>query len=186
MTLIFLITYIIWLLSEIILNRMLRSKGTDKQNADKNSLAIIWITVVAVITLATVISMNFYFPIAVNPVIKYVGLAIIYIGILLRLAAIVGLGRFFTVDVTIREDHRLKQDGLYKYLRHPSYFASLLSFIGYGISLNNWVSLILVVVAVLIVFKMRINIEEKALIEQFGAEYLEYKKKVKGLIPFVW
>jgi len=165
---------------------MLRSKGTDKQNADKNSLAIIWITVVAAITLATVIAMNFYFPIAVNPVIKYVGLAIIYLGILLRLAAIVGLGRFFTVDVTIREDHRLKQDGLYKYLRHPSYFASLLSFIGYGISLNNWISLILVVVAVLIVFKMRINIEEKALIEQFGAEYLEYKKKVKGLIPFVW
>ena len=186
MNLVFLITYIIWLLSEIILNRMLRSKSTDKQNADKNSLAIIWITVVAAITLATVIAMNFYFPIAVNPVIKYVGLAIIYLGILLRLAAIVGLGRFFTVDVTIREDHRLKQDGLYKYLRHPSYFASLLSFIGYGISLNNWISLILVVVAVLIVFKMRINIEEKALIEQFGAEYLEYKKKVKGLIPFVW
>ena len=165
---------------------MLRSKSTDKQNADKNSLAIIWITVVAAITLATVIAMNFYFPIAVNPVIKYVGLAIIYLGILLRIAAIVGLGRFFTVDVTIREDHRLKQDGLYKYLRHPSYFASLLSFIGYGISLNNWISLILVVVAVLIVFKMRINIEEKALIEQFGNEYLEYRKKVKGLIPFVW
>jgi len=186
MNILFTLTYFIWLISEIVLNRMLRSKSTDKQNADKNTLTIIWVTVVVAVMLAVFISMNVYFPISKNPQVKYIGLAIIYIGILLRLASIVGLGRFFTVDVTIREDHKLKTDGLYKFLRHPSYFASLLTFVGFGISLNNWLSLILVTAAVIVVFRMRINIEEKILIEQFGDEYRAYRKRVKGLIPFVW
>ncbi|WP_221391090.1 isoprenylcysteine carboxylmethyltransferase family protein [Dyadobacter sp. NIV53] len=186
MNLIFPITYMIWLLSEVILNRMLRSKSTDKQNADKNTLTIIWITVVAAITLAVFISMNIFVPILTNPVIQYIGLGIMYLGIILRIATVISLGRMFTVDVTIREDHKLKQDGIYRFLRHPSYFASLLTFVGFGISLNNWISLILVTISVIIVFQMRIRIEEIALIEQFGNEYLDYKRTVKGLIPFVW
>ena len=186
MNILFILTYFIWLVSEVILNRMLRSKSTDKQNADKNTLTIIWVTVVISITLAMFTAMYFYIPIAKTFEIRYVGQAVIYFGILLRLASIVGLGRFFTVDVTIREDHKLKTDGLYKFLRHPSYFASLLTFVGFGISLNNWLSLILVTAAVLVVFRMRINIEEKILIEQFGDEYQAYRKRVKGLIPFVW
>ena len=165
---------------------MLRSQSTDKQNADKNTLTIIWLTVVIAITLATFISIYFYLPISKNAAIKYIGIAVIYFGILLRLASIVGLGRFFTVDVTIRKDHKLKTDGLYQFLRHPSYFASLLTFIGFGISLNNWLSLLLVTAAVIVVFRMRIDIEEKILIEQFGDEYQAYRKRVKGLIPFVW
>jgi protein-S-isoprenylcysteine O-methyltransferase Ste14 len=183
---IFPVIYIIWLLSEIFLNRMLRSESSDKQNADKNSLKIIWITVVLSNALALLISMNIYFPIAASPETNYAGLVVITIGILLRIAVVISLGRYFTVDVTIRQDHQLKTDGFYSFLRHPSYFASLLSFVGFGISLNNWISLALVVVAILIVFVMRIKIEENVLIGQFGNTYLDYKKRTKGLIPFVW
>ena len=129
--------------------------------------------------------MRYYFPIYSDSSFRYLGLIVIVIGIILRFSAVVSLGKFFTVDVTIREDHKLKTDGVYKFLRHPSYFASLISFIGFGISINSWIGLILIVVAVLTVFIYRIKIEEKILIEQFGAEYLEYKKTTKGIIPFV-
>lgn len=183
---IFPITYIIWLISEIALNRLLRSASTDKQNADKNSLSIIWFTVVISNAIAYYLAMTTYFPIGSSLIIGHAGLALIYIGILLRLIVVRSLGRYFTVDVTIREGHQLKTDGFYKYLRHPSYFASLLSFVGFGISLNNWVSLILVTVAITTVFIIRINVEEKVLIDQFGEEYLEYKRNTKGLIPYVW
>ena len=183
---IFPITYIIWLISEIALNRLLRSKSTDKQNADKNSLSIIWFTVVISNAVAYYLAMTTYYPIGDGLIVGYAGLTIIYAGIFLRMIVVRSLGRYFTVDVTIREGHKLKTDGFYKYLRHPSYFASLLSFVGFGISLNNWISLILVTVAIATVFIIRINVEEKVLIEQFGEEYLEYKKRVKGLIPFVW
>jgi protein-S-isoprenylcysteine O-methyltransferase Ste14 len=183
---IFPITYTIWLVSEILLNRLLRSRSTDKQDADKNSLAIIWFTVVISNATAYYLAMTTYFPISANVIIGYIGLVLICVGIVLRLLVVRSLGRLFTVDVTIRESHKLKTDGFYQYLRHPSYFASLLSFIGFGLSLNNWMSLILVTLAITIVFLVRIKVEEKVLIAQFGKEYMEYKRKVKGLIPFVW
>lgn len=182
----FTIIYVIWFLSETLLNRLLRSKSTDKQNADKNSLLIIWITVIAAIFLAVYISIKYYFPVYPNTIIRYIGLGIIFLGIVLRIAAVLSLGKFFTVDVTIREDHKLKKDGLYKYLRHPSYFASLISFIGFGISINSWPGLILIVISVMTVFIFRIRIEEKILIGQFGSEYLDYKKSTRGIIPFVY
>lgn len=186
MSIIFPFTYLIWLLSEIILNRLLRSKSTDKQHADNNSLALIWLTVVISNALGYYIAMTEYFPIALSTVLPYFGLALICTGIVLRLFVVRSLGKLFTVDVTIRENHQLKTDGPYQYLRHPSYAASLLSFIGFGISLNNWISLLLVTVAIVTVFIIRIRIEEKVLIEQFGEQYSRYKKEVKGLIPFVW
>ncbi len=153
----------------------------DRQDADKNSLLLIWISIIATIFIAVFISGTFYFPIFSNPTFEYRGLAIIFVGIFFRFVAVAILGRFFTVDVTIRQDHKLKKDGVYKYLRHPSYFASLISFIGFGISLNNWIALLLITLAILTVFITRIKMEEKVLVEQFGAEYNEYKKVTKGL-----
>jgi len=186
MSLITVVIYIAWLLSEILLNRMLRSKSSDKAGADRNSLGFIWLTIAVSISLAVFITCRIAAPLANSPMVAYAGLAVIVLGMILRLAAVASLGRFFTVDVTIREEHRLKQDGMYRYLRHPSYAASLLSFIGFGISLNNWISLILVTAAILFAFMMRIRVEEQVLTGQFGQAYLEYKKRTKALIPFVF
>lgn len=183
---VFYVVYFIWFLSEILLNRFLHSKASDKQEADKNSLRIIWITIIVAMFAATFISMKYYFPISGYALIQEIGLIVIIAGIVLRLLAVYTLGKFFTVDVTIREGHQLLKTGFYKTLRHPSYFASLISFIGYGISLNNWLSLIIIVVAILSAFIYRIKIEEKTLIAFFGNEYLDYKKKTSAIIPFIY
>lgn len=180
------ISYIILLFTEVLLNRILRSKSSDKQNADKNSITLIWITIIAAISIAIYISQTMHVPISKNPSLLYIGVSIIFIGLIVRLFAVYTLGQFFTVDVTIRQDHKLKKDGLYKYLRHPSYFASLISFIGMGVTFNNWISLLLIVIPILIVFINRIKIEEKVLVEHFGSEYIEYKKVTNGLIPFIY
>ena len=138
------------------------------------------------IAAAIFISMKYYFPISLFQTIRYFGLTLILTSIILRSVVINSLGKYFTVDVTIRQGHQLKKDGFYKYLRHPSYSASLLSFIGFGISLNNWISLIIVVAAILFAFIRRINVEEKALMEHFGKEYTDYKKETYRLIPFIY
>lgn len=181
----FIATYVIWLISEIALNRMLHSNSTDKQGADKNSLLIIWVIIVTAVTGAVFIANKFAMPISANGVIKYVGLGVILCGVVLRIIAIRTLGKFFTVDVTIRQNHQLVKNGMYKYFRHPSYTASLLSFIGFGLSLNNWYSLLIIVATIVAVFTMRIRIEERALTTQFGEQYLQYKKQAWGLVPFI-
>ena len=96
------------------------------------------------------------------------------------------LGKYFTVDVTIRKDHQLKTDGFYSLVRHPSYAFSLLTFFGLAIVLNNYIATIVLLVPVVSMFIYRINIEEKALKDQFGKDYCDYMKKTKRLIPFIY
>lgn len=186
MNIIFTIIYGIWGLSEILLNRLLRSKTEDLQNADRSSLWMIWMTILISTSFAILITQRYSLPIINNNVICYIGLAIILLGVVLRLLVIKSMGAMFTVDVTIKKEHKLKTDGFFKIVRHPSYFASLLSFIGFGVSLNNWLSLAVVFIMIFMAFSRRIQIEENVLIAQFGEAYLEYKKRTKRIIPFIY
>ena len=88
--------------------------------------------------------------------------------------------------MTIRSDHQIMKQGFYRYVRHPSYTGSLLSFVGYGISLNNYISLAIVVIPVFVSFLYRMRIEEQALVEQFGKDYEDYMKSTKRLIPMLY
>ena len=178
--------YLFWFLSEIILNRLVRSGKTDKKSTDKNTEIYLWVTIIVSITISVFISLNYTLPILLNGQLALIGTIIIIIGIIIRFIAIKQLGRFFTVNVTIRDEHKLIQSGFYKYLRHPSYTGSLLSFFGFGLSLNNWLSLVIVFLPILFAFIYRMNIEENVLSEQFGKQYQEYISKTKRIIPFVY
>ncbi|MFB6456105.1 methyltransferase family protein [Chitinophaga sp. Hz27] len=180
------VIYCLWLASEIWLNRVLRGSSTDKQNQDRGSLTAIWLVIAASMTAGISLSYQHSPLIAQDQTTMHIGgLIIILIGIVLRYAAVASLGKYFTVMVTIREGHQVKKDGMYKLIRHPSYAASLLSFIGFGISTNNWLSLLVVVIPVFLVFLYRIKIEEKALLKQFGQEYADYMHHTKRFIPYI-
>lgn len=176
----------IWFISEILLNRLFRSDKTDKKNTDKNSLTLIWLTIIPTAFLSVIISGSLIIPIFSNSKFRLIGLLLIIAGMIIRLIAVFTLGRLFTVDVTIRKDHKIKKDGIYRRLRHPSYAGSLLSFIGFGLSLNNWLSLFVITIPILVVFIVRIKIEENLLITQLGADYTDYKKNTYRLIPFIY
>jgi len=186
MGILFYSTYFLWFLSEVLLNRFIRSGKSDKQAADNNTELYLWISIILSITIGVFVSTTITFPVFSSERLELIGIAVIIIGIIIRLIAIKQLGRFFTVDVTIRKDHQLMQSGLYKYLRHTSYTGSLLSFLGFGISLNNWLGLAVVFLPILFTFIYRISIEEKVMTEQFGKQYLDYICKTKRLIPFVY
>lgn len=175
-----------WVLSEVLLNRLFRSSQADKTHADQRSLRAIWITIMIALPLAHILSLKSSFPVSTSPVVMLTGLGMIVAGMLYRFTAIYTLGRYFTVDVAIRQDHRIVNKGMYRYMRHPSYLGSLISFLGNGFVLNNWISLVISFVPVLIAFMYRMNIEEELLVSNFGQEYLDYKKKTWRLIPFVY
>lgn len=178
--------YLIWLLSEIMLNSFTRSGAKDLQKKDNGSMLTGWITSTAAI--AAGISCALYTSLDILPsfLMYYTGMTIILLGMIIRFTAVWQLGKMFTVDVTIRDNHRIKKDGLYSLLRHPSYTGMLLSFAGFGISLNNYLSAMVVVFLVLAALLYRIRIEEKVLNEQFGKEYQTYCQNTYRLIPFVY
>jgi protein-S-isoprenylcysteine O-methyltransferase Ste14 len=184
--LIFYTVYGLWISSEVLLNRLMRSGSADKKKTDNHTEIYLWLTIVGSTMACVFLSKQFPMPIISSIYFNYFGLAVIVIGMLIRLMAIKQLGRFFTVDVTIRKDHQLMQSGFYKYLRHPSYTGSILSFIGFGLSWNNWLGLVVVFVPIVLVFIYRINIEEKVLTQQFGPLYSDYMSRSKRLLPFVY
>lgn len=186
MNLFFNIIYVCWVLSEIILNRVLRSRQGDQPLKGKHSLTIIWVTAIPAAFAAGQVTEHTRLPLTPWPGTGLTGIGLILLGMVIRLIAIVSLGRFFTVDVAIRQGHSLKQDGMYKYVRHPAYTGSLLSFLGFGISLNNWVSLPVVFVPVTAAFLYRIKVEEEMLSASFGREYEEYKMRTYRLVPGVY
>jgi protein-S-isoprenylcysteine O-methyltransferase Ste14 len=159
---------------------------TNSKVWDKNSLTWIWFTIIISILFGVLSAVYLRTPIANTNWINYLGLVVILCGMIIRFIAIRTLGKFFTVNLSIQDNHRLIKKGLYKYIRHPSYTGSLLSFLGFGLSFNNWISLIVIIIPVLISFLNRIRIEEKLLIEQVGAEYVIYTKSTKRLIPMVY
>ncbi|MFC4164940.1 methyltransferase family protein [Epilithonimonas zeae] len=179
-----------WLFSEVFYKSQMSSNNSDQKGKDKSSLSLLWIVIISSISLSIFVA-NIHFEdfslmITTQNWIIYLGLIVLFIGILTRFLIIKSLGKYFTVDVTIREGHQIKKDGIYSVLRHPSYSASLLTFLGLGLFLNNWVALFIAFIPPFLAFLYRIKIEEKALIEQFGQDYIDYKKQTKKLIPFIY
>lgn len=113
------------------------------------------------------------------------GLTLFGVGLIVRWAAIIYLGRFFTVNVSIAEDHKLITTGPYRFVRHPSYTGSLLIFIGYGLCMLNGYSFVALLAPISAAFVWRIHVEEAALRAAFGDRYKSYAVKTRRIIPGV-
>jgi protein-S-isoprenylcysteine O-methyltransferase Ste14 len=114
------------------------------------------------------------------------GIALVWAGLLLRLWAVMTLGRFFRLVVIVQSGHRVIRNGPYRLLRHPAYSGTMLTMIGLGLALDSWLGLAACVVLPLIGYARRVTVEETALRQRLGPEYVEYSCTTRRLIPFVW
>ncbi|EGG02371.1 uncharacterized protein MELLADRAFT_49864 [Melampsora larici-populina 98AG31] len=83
------------------------------------------------------------------------------------------------------KDHTLITNGIYNYLRHPSYFGFFYWSIGLQIYFRNWCSFFLFFGVLWNFFNKRIQNEEMHLIKFFGKDYLDYKSRTGIYIPFI-
>jgi protein-S-isoprenylcysteine O-methyltransferase len=161
--------------------------GKGAANADRGSLSLLWIVILASIYLSVTLARALtQFSFGPRPIVEIIGVAVFAAGISLRWYAIIVLGRFFTVNVAIAQDHRLIEEGPYRFVRHPSYTGSLLAFLGLGICYCNWASLAALMIPILAVFLRRMQVEEAALIAAFGDRYRDYIRRSKRLIPAIY
>jgi len=115
-----------------------------------------------------------------------IGCGLMVAGMAFRWWSIRVLANYFTVDVAIRDDHKLIRSGPYRLLRHPSYTGSLATFYGFALALGSAWSLALIVAVVTAAFLWRIHVEERALVSAFPQDYPAYARETKRLVPFVW
>jgi protein-S-isoprenylcysteine O-methyltransferase Ste14 len=114
---------------------------------------------------------------------QYFGLGIEILGIALREWAVLSLGSFFTVVVSLVPGQTLVQRGPYRWLRHPAYAGSILTLVGFALALGAWAASLVILILCLVGFLYRIQVEEKVLLEFFGKEYQEYMKRTWRLFP---
>lgn len=106
-------------------------------------------------------------------------------GAVLRRYCFYALGASFTGVVTVKRDQQIIESGLYRYVRHPSYTAAFMMFIGLGLALGSWISVAILFVAHCYLYGRRVVVEEKALVDTLGAPYTEYMVRTKRFIPFL-
>jgi len=173
----------IWFLSEIFLARAMRAKDSAKSE-DKSSLKTIWITICVSIPIAIFLSKtNFGISNEYDDLIYYSGIFLVIFGIIIRWISILTLKKSFTVNVAVSDNQEIVQIGIYKFIRHPAYTGSLLSFLGLGIAVNNWLSLICIFMPIYAAFYYRIVVEESVLKKAFGIKYESYTKRTGKLLP---
>jgi protein-S-isoprenylcysteine O-methyltransferase Ste14 len=187
LSVIFYIISFVWILSEIVLSKIKKSDFENSLNDyDKHTFRKIWITILLSLIIGIFVSTFSFGRISVLPYQQIVGLILIVAGLVIRWIAILKLKESFTVDVSAKKDQKIIKNGIYKFVRHPSYLGSLLSFLGLSLMFTNVFTILIIIIPITISFLHRINIEEKVLIEAIGTEYVEYSKQTKKLIPFIY
>jgi protein-S-isoprenylcysteine O-methyltransferase Ste14 len=178
--------WILFLVSEIFLLIFRRSapKASTKRK-DRNSLLLLWTVVFASMGWGTWFA-NYHHWTFREELIGWTGVLVFFLGGLIRWLAILQLGSSFTVDVSIRQDQKLKTNGLYTRVRHPSYSGLMLMVCGIGFTTNSLLSFFIMVLPILGAFSYRMHIEEKALEEAFGKQYEEYRHHTKRIIPWMY
>jgi len=114
-----------------------------------------------------------------------VGVALNFAGLLFTVWARVHLGRNWSGAVTLKQDHELITSGPYRIVRHPIYTGLLLAFAGLAVARGEWRSILGLVIMALS-FWLKLRIEERLMVEQFGSAYETYRRRVNALIPFVF
>jgi protein-S-isoprenylcysteine O-methyltransferase Ste14 len=92
------------------------------------------------------------------------------------------LGRYWSTNLRLRQNHALITEGPYRWVRHPMYTTLFGFFVGLALISASWLIVILVVAAILVLYA-RIGKEETMMSEQFGDEYRAYMQRTGRLLP---
>ncbi len=114
------------------------------------------------------------------------GCALIGIGLSLRVASRLALGKFYTPRLVILSDHKLITSGIYGIIRHPGYLGFLFIAIGICLALGAWWGVAAMLAAFFPAILFRIRREDALLRSRFGAAYDAYAARTKKLIPWIY
>jgi protein-S-isoprenylcysteine O-methyltransferase len=171
--------------SEIALALVKRGSRTAKVD-DRGSMLVLWLVIGVCVALAVGVSGYRAARLSLSATILDLTAASLLLGgLLLRWAAIVTLGRFFTANIAIHEGQSVISSGPYRYVRHPSYTGLLLAFFGLGVFLGSWLSLVVLMIPIALAVSHRIRLEESVLLRALGPAYSAYCARTKRLIPGV-
>ena len=116
----------------------------------------------------------------------YPGLTLFVLGVAFSVWAYHTLGRFFALTVQAQPEHRVVDQGPYRFIRHPGYTGILLAMLGLGLAMQSWAAILILLLVSSFALIYRVRIEERFLLAEIGNDYVEYCKRTKRIIPFIF
>jgi protein-S-isoprenylcysteine O-methyltransferase Ste14 len=116
------------------------------------------------------------------PWLMWLGAAVTFAGLLFAIWARLYLGKNWSGLVTVKEEHELIRTGPYHFVRHPIYSGILLALIGTTLCKRNLLGF-LGVALVWLGLWLKCRLEERFMVETFGARYEEYRRSTGALLP---
>jgi protein-S-isoprenylcysteine O-methyltransferase Ste14 len=114
----------------------------------------------------------------------FLGIIITVIGLGFAVWARIHLGKNWSSRPGIKVDHTLIRTGPYQFVRNPIYTGILFGYAGTAIVIGeSWA--FFMILFILAVFLGKIRVEERFLLNEFGEAYIQYRKEVKALIPYL-
>ena len=92
------------------------------------------------------------------------------------------LGKNWSAEVAIREEHRLIRTGPYKYIRHPIYTGLLMAVLGTAIVVSEYRAIVALAIF-LIGWTLKAKKEERFLTQEFGPAFEEHKRLTGFFLP---
>ena len=96
------------------------------------------------------------------------------------------LGRNWSITLEIRDQHRLVSNGIYALIRHPMYTSFWLMGLGQALLLPNWVAGLAGLLGFGVLYFLRVDKEERMMLQTFGDEYRAYMARTKRIIPHLY
>jgi protein-S-isoprenylcysteine O-methyltransferase Ste14 len=182
------VTLVAWLAVEatLLLRDAARGKGsTDRDRGTRSLLVITWLVAFLGATAVSVWLRNGSLW-NIGPGCRAVGLSLMWLGLALRIWSVVVLGSSFRTTVEVDAAQAVVDSGPYRWIRHPSYTGILLIAAGYGVTLDNWLSVVVLLTLTPVAILRRIAVEEATLAEVIGPPYVAYQQRTKRLVPGVF
>jgi len=163
-------------------------KQTVQSQFDLRSRGPVWVVILAWFLLLNpryrpgLLGLRF---VPMTEAVAYAGLAITVIGLVFAVWARFYIGRNWDGLIALKEDHQLVRRGPYAIVRHPIYSGFMLATLGTAIAQGQLAGLVSTVMIVL-AWGYKSRVEERFMTARFGAEYDQYRREVKALVPMVW
>ena len=177
----------VWLAGEVLILLFTTTRGSGGKIQDRGTQIIIWVVIIA--SFAIDGWMHHLFPPNMpgsSTWLRPVAVAILIVGLVIRAVAIFSLGKAFSANVAVRSGQKLNRSGLYRFVRHPSYLGLELIFLACALHTRAWACFAVVLIPPTLAVLYRIHVEETALRLAFGADYENYSRNTKQLIPGIY
>ncbi len=158
-------------------------RGRDRRSWIGFALQIAGLVVVRA-GLRTAATPLFSLGLPVEVAVAVAALALLAVSLVLIHAALRVLGRQWSLGARVVQGHELITGGAYSLVRHPIYTGMFGMLLGTALAVSSWWALLTGGLVFLLGTALRIHVEERLLMVEFGEAYQNYARAVPALLPW--